>query len=245
MRPEPPRRPRRRRRSTYGWPARTPRAGPLLVHGAGRDLLGRASLRPRSSRPSLMCSYWRSRFWLQACCGIGCSSRRGPAGTRRPWRMRTTGPSRRVAVVAGPDFETQIKQLQATMHTIEQVLDLGAMRTEIADLGEQVAAPDLWDDQANATRVTGRLSLLQGDLDRFTNLQDRLDDLERAARARPGGERRGHHHGGRVRPRSRSARPSRPSRSAPCSPASTTSATPSSRSGRGPAAWTRPTSPRR
>jgi peptide chain release factor 2 len=63
------------------------------------------------------------------------------------------------------------------MHTIEQVLDLGAMRTEIADLGEQVAAPDLWDDQANATRVTGRLSLLQGDLDRFTNLQDRLDDL--------------------------------------------------------------------
>ena len=63
------------------------------------------------------------------------------------------------------------------MHTIEQVLDLDAMRTEIADLGEQVAAPDLWDDQANAARVTGRLSLLQSDLDRFTNLQDRLDDL--------------------------------------------------------------------
>ena len=53
--------------------------------------------------------------------------------------------------MAGPDFETQIKQLQATMHTIEQVLDLDAMRAEIADLGEQVAAPDLWDDQANAS----------------------------------------------------------------------------------------------
>ena len=79
--------------------------------------------------------------------------------------------------MAGPDDETQIKQLQATMHTIEQVLDLDAMRAEIAALGEEVAAPDLWDDQANATRVTGRLSLLQGDLDRFTNLQDRLDDL--------------------------------------------------------------------
>ena len=59
--------------------------------------------------------------------------------------------------MAGPDLETQIKQLQATMHTIEQVLDVGAMRAEIADLGEQVAAPDLWDDQANAQRVTGRL----------------------------------------------------------------------------------------
>jgi peptide chain release factor 2 len=79
--------------------------------------------------------------------------------------------------VAGPDLETQIKQLQATMHTIEQVLDVPAMRAEIADLGEQVAAPDLWDDQVNAQRVTGRLSTLQGELERYTSLQSRLDDL--------------------------------------------------------------------
>jgi len=79
--------------------------------------------------------------------------------------------------VAGPDFETQIKQLQATMHTIEQVLDLDSMRKEIESLGEQVAAPDLWDDQANAQKVTGRLSTLQGELDRFTALQTRLDEL--------------------------------------------------------------------
>jgi peptide chain release factor 2 len=79
--------------------------------------------------------------------------------------------------VAGPDFENQIKQLQATMHTIEQVLDIDAMRAEIADLGEQVAAPDLWDDQANAQRVTGRLSSLQGELERFTSLQTRIEDL--------------------------------------------------------------------
>ncbi|HYO39407.1 MAG TPA: peptide chain release factor 2 [Nocardioidaceae bacterium] len=79
--------------------------------------------------------------------------------------------------MAGPDLETQIKQLQATMHTIEQVLDLDAIRAEITQLGEEVAAPDLWDDQANAQRVTGRLSVLQGDLDRFTGLQSRLDDL--------------------------------------------------------------------
>jgi peptide chain release factor 2 len=83
-----------------------------------------------------------------------------------------------LAVVAGPDFDTEIKQLQATMKTVGQVLDLDAMRREIADLGEQVAAPDLWDDQANATRVTGRLSLLQGEVDRFTELSGRVDDLE-------------------------------------------------------------------
>jgi len=78
--------------------------------------------------------------------------------------------------VAGPDFDTQIKQLQATMHTIEQVLDLDAMKKEIADLGEAVAAPDLWDDQANAQKVTGRLSLLQAELERFTSLAGRIDD---------------------------------------------------------------------
>jgi peptide chain release factor 2 len=79
--------------------------------------------------------------------------------------------------VAGPDFDTAIKQLAATMHTIEQVLDLEAMRAEIAQLSEQVSAPDLWDDQANAQRVTGRLSVLQGELDRFAALQSRVDDL--------------------------------------------------------------------
>ncbi len=47
------------------------------------------------------------------------------------------------------------------------------METEIADLGEQVAAPDLWDDQTNAQRVTGRLSALQGEIDRFSSLQSR------------------------------------------------------------------------
>ena len=79
--------------------------------------------------------------------------------------------------VAGPDYDVEIKQLQATMRTIEQVLDLEAMKSEIADLGEQVAAPDLWDDQANATRVTGRLSDLQGQVERFEALQGRIEDL--------------------------------------------------------------------
>ena len=86
--------------------------------------------------------------------------------------------------VAGPDFETQIKQLQATMHTIEQVLDVDDMRKEIAELGEQVAAPDLWDDQANAQKITGRLSTLQGELERFTSLQSRIDDLSSSCPAR-------------------------------------------------------------
>ena len=79
--------------------------------------------------------------------------------------------------MAGPDFDTEIKHLKATMHTIGQVLDLDAMRAEIADLGEQVSAPDLWDDQDNAQRVTGRLSALQNELERFEELEGRIEDL--------------------------------------------------------------------
>ena len=94
-------------------------------------------------------------------------------GTSRAARRRRV----LFTLVAGPDFDTEIKQLLATMSTIGQVLDLDGMRREIADLGEQVAAPDLWDDQANATRVTGRLSGLQGELDRFSDLESRIGDL--------------------------------------------------------------------
>ncbi|NPC97868.1 peptide chain release factor 2 [Nocardioides sp. zg-DK7169] len=79
--------------------------------------------------------------------------------------------------MAGPDFDVEIKQLQATMRTIEQVLDVDAMKVEIADLSEQVGAPDLWDDQANAARVTGRLSTLQGELERFESLTSRIEDV--------------------------------------------------------------------
>jgi peptide chain release factor 2 len=79
--------------------------------------------------------------------------------------------------VAATDFDYEIKQLQATMNTIGSVLDVDGMRREIADLGEQVAMPDLWDNQENAQRVTGRLSFLQGTLDRFVSLESRLEDL--------------------------------------------------------------------
>ena len=53
---------------------------------------------------------------------------------------------------------------------------LDGMKVEIDDLGEQVAAPDLWDDVERATSITGRLSTLQGTLDRFHELETRIED---------------------------------------------------------------------
>jgi peptide chain release factor 2 len=40
------------------------------------------------------------------------------------------------------------------------------------------SAPDLWDDQANAQRVTGKLSVLQADIGRIKNLRSRVDDVQ-------------------------------------------------------------------
>jgi len=75
------------------------------------------------------------------------------------------------------DVSEQIKELDQTLRSIEAVLDPDQMRRKLADLNEQVAVPDLWDDQAHAQKVTSRLSHLQGELNRLQSLRQRLDDL--------------------------------------------------------------------
>jgi peptide chain release factor 2 len=78
--------------------------------------------------------------------------------------------------VATIDVSEELKELDATLHSIEAVVDLDALRRELADLNEQAAAPDLWDDQERAQQVTSRLSYVQGQLNRVQGLRQRLDD---------------------------------------------------------------------
>ena len=80
--------------------------------------------------------------------------------------------------MAAPDFAEQTKALSATLTSIEKVLDLDAVRKEIDELQVEVGDPELWDDQANAQRVTSRLSTLQAQVERVTSLRTRLDDLD-------------------------------------------------------------------
>ena len=79
--------------------------------------------------------------------------------------------------MAAVDYTEELKELDATLHSIETVLDLPALRRELADLNEQVAAPDLWDDQDHAQQVTSRLSHVQGQISRVETLRRRLDDI--------------------------------------------------------------------
>ncbi len=75
------------------------------------------------------------------------------------------------------DVSEELKSLSSTMESIEAVLDLGKMRSDIAALEERAAAPDLWDDVENAQKLTSRLSYLQGQLRRVEELRGRIDDV--------------------------------------------------------------------
>ncbi len=79
--------------------------------------------------------------------------------------------------VAAVDPSEELKNLDTTMGSIEAVLDLDKIRADIAVLEEEAAAPNLWDDVANAQKVTSRLSFLQGELRRVEGLRSRIDDL--------------------------------------------------------------------
>jgi len=75
------------------------------------------------------------------------------------------------------DFPHELVDLDKALTSIERVLDPASKSHEIADLQSQVEAPDLWDDQENAQRVTSRLSVLQSEVDQLQSLRSRLDDL--------------------------------------------------------------------
>ncbi len=79
--------------------------------------------------------------------------------------------------VADPDFRDTLKSLDATLTSIEAVVDVPTLREELADLGEQAAVPDLWSDQEHAQQVNSRLSFVQGEIRRAEGLRQRLDDL--------------------------------------------------------------------
>jgi peptide chain release factor 2 len=75
------------------------------------------------------------------------------------------------------DFPADLAELESTLSGIERVLDLPAMRAEVAELETRASAPDLWDDPAAAQKVTSRLSFVQGELRRVGSLRSRVDDL--------------------------------------------------------------------
>jgi peptide chain release factor 2 len=79
--------------------------------------------------------------------------------------------------VAAPEVSERISALETTMGSIETVLDIPAMKVQLVEAEALASAPDLWDNQENAQKVTSRLSFLQGELRKIETLRSRLDDV--------------------------------------------------------------------
>lgn len=80
--------------------------------------------------------------------------------------------------MADLDISAEIKALRKTMESVSTVVNLPKLRTEISDLEEQAAAPNLWDDTAKAQAITSALSHKQAQLKRVEEALSRIDDLD-------------------------------------------------------------------
>ncbi|HEV7192707.1 MAG TPA: peptide chain release factor 2 [Jatrophihabitantaceae bacterium] len=76
------------------------------------------------------------------------------------------------------DVPAELKELSATLASIEAVLDLDSMRREAGELERQASVPNLWDDPDAAQKVTSRLSFFQGEIRRVEELRRRTDDAQ-------------------------------------------------------------------
>ncbi len=75
------------------------------------------------------------------------------------------------------DINERIAAIETTLGSIETVLDVPAMKVQLASIEVEASAPDLWDDQDKAQKVTSRLSFLQGEIRKVEALRSRLDDI--------------------------------------------------------------------
>ena len=75
------------------------------------------------------------------------------------------------------EFDAALKDLSGKLGQIESVMDLDALRAQVADLEQQASSPTLWDNPEEAQKVTSQLSHRQSELRRVTELRSRLDDL--------------------------------------------------------------------
>jgi peptide chain release factor 2 len=76
------------------------------------------------------------------------------------------------------DLTSEIRELRSTFADISQVVDAPKLAAEVLELKEQASDPNIWDDPANAQRVTSHLSQKQAMITKLESVQTRLDDLE-------------------------------------------------------------------
>ena len=79
--------------------------------------------------------------------------------------------------MAAREYGIEIGAIDATLVSIEKVLDLPKLRKLAADLEEQAGVPNLWDDPESAQKITSRLSRTQSVISKLESLRQRVSDL--------------------------------------------------------------------
>ena len=79
--------------------------------------------------------------------------------------------------MAAREYDLEIAAIDATLVSIEKVLDLPKLRASAIELEAAAGVPDLWDDPENAQKVTSRLSRVQSTISRLEGLRRRVEDM--------------------------------------------------------------------
>jgi peptide chain release factor 2 len=74
------------------------------------------------------------------------------------------------------DFADRLRTAQGRLDEALRYLRIDELRVRRGQLEEEAAAPDLWDDQERARKVTGELAGVSEDLDGFERLSAELED---------------------------------------------------------------------
>jgi peptide chain release factor 2 len=76
------------------------------------------------------------------------------------------------------DFSDDIKDLRRRLDEAHGYLKIDYSRNRLQELEDEVARPDLWDDQNFAKKVNAEYAATKGDVQRYDTLAGRIDDLE-------------------------------------------------------------------
>src|SRR5215204_572087 len=76
------------------------------------------------------------------------------------------------------DLTDELKSLRARLGEAEGYLKVDELRARRPQLEAEASRPDLWDDADRARAVTGELSAVNDDIERYEDVERRLDDAE-------------------------------------------------------------------
>ncbi|AIU91249.1 Peptide chain release factor 2 [Corynebacterium ulcerans] len=76
-----------------------------------------------------------------------------------------------------PEILAALNELDATLTTIEKVMDPEELASRVRELEQQASDPTLWDNPDHAQKVTTELSSVQAQLKKLTGLRQRIDDI--------------------------------------------------------------------